>query len=59
MKTVQTPCKKKCFYIAKIGICAGCGRTLDEIERWSKYTEDEREYHSKLSRLRLEKINED
>jgi len=38
---VKTPCIKVCKVLD--GKCLGCGRTLEQIRLWSKYTEEERE----------------
>ena len=43
---------------ARAGICAGCGRALDEIARWSQMTEGERLAIMKALAARLEKLNE-
>jgi predicted Fe-S protein YdhL (DUF1289 family) len=37
----MTPCVKRCS--AKDGVCTGCGRTLEDIARWSRMTPAERE----------------
>lgn len=37
---VQSPCVNICRM--KDGLCAGCGRTLDEIAEWSMATDDRR-----------------
>lgn len=42
MSTVATPCVKVCTLDAAAGICLGCGRTLGEIERWLRMSDDER-----------------
>lgn len=34
MATIESPCVKVCTLDARAGLCAGCGRTLDEIARW-------------------------
>jgi predicted Fe-S protein YdhL (DUF1289 family) len=39
---MQTPCVKVCTIDARSGLCLGCGRTLDEIARWSSMSEAER-----------------
>ena len=39
---IESPCLKICIYEAGSGICAGCGRTLDEIARWSAMSGEER-----------------
>ena len=42
MSAIATPCVKVCTLDAIAGICLGCGRTLGEIERWLRISEDER-----------------
>jgi predicted Fe-S protein YdhL (DUF1289 family) len=39
---IQSPCNKVCTIDAASGLCAGCGRTLDEIARWSTLSDGER-----------------
>jgi predicted Fe-S protein YdhL (DUF1289 family) len=39
---IKTPCIQVCTMDAASGLCAGCGRTLDEIARWSAMSEAER-----------------
>jgi predicted Fe-S protein YdhL (DUF1289 family) len=40
---IETPCIKLCSMDATTGLCAGCGRTLEEIARWSSMSEIERQ----------------
>lgn len=37
-----TPCKSICKIDKLKKVCIGCGRTVEEIQRWSRYTDDER-----------------
>lgn len=39
---IETPCVKVCTLDARIGLCLGCGRTLDEITRWASMSASER-----------------
>jgi predicted Fe-S protein YdhL (DUF1289 family) len=39
---MQTPCVRVCIIDPNTGLCTGCGRTLDEIARWTAMTDDER-----------------
>jgi predicted Fe-S protein YdhL (DUF1289 family) len=39
---METPCEKVCIVDAASGLCRGCGRTLDEIARWTTYSDAER-----------------
>jgi predicted Fe-S protein YdhL (DUF1289 family) len=31
---IETPCTRICVVHPAAGLCAGCGRSLDEIARW-------------------------
>jgi predicted Fe-S protein YdhL (DUF1289 family) len=37
-----TPCISVCKIDKETRTCQGCGRTIDEIRDWSKYTDTER-----------------
>jgi predicted Fe-S protein YdhL (DUF1289 family) len=39
---IATPCVKICTLDARAGLCFGCGRTVDDITRWSWMTASER-----------------
>jgi predicted Fe-S protein YdhL (DUF1289 family) len=39
---IESPCVKICTYEPGSGVCTGCGRTLDEIARWSQMSDEER-----------------
>jgi predicted Fe-S protein YdhL (DUF1289 family) len=39
---ILSPCIQVCAIDPASGLCAGCGRTLDEIARWSSMSEGER-----------------
>jgi hypothetical protein len=39
---ISSPCIKVCVIDPAAGICAGCGRTLDEIARWGGMSEAQR-----------------
>jgi predicted Fe-S protein YdhL (DUF1289 family) len=39
---IESPCVKICIYEPGSGVCSGCGRTLDEIARWSQMSGEER-----------------
>jgi hypothetical protein len=39
---IESPCIKICIYEPGSGVCSGCGRTLDEIARWSQMSGEER-----------------
>jgi predicted Fe-S protein YdhL (DUF1289 family) len=52
---VSTPCIKICSLDPQTGICAGCGRTLEEIARWGGMAESERQRIMQLLPARLQK----
>jgi len=42
MPAIETPCIKVCVLDPASGLCAGCGRTIDEIGRWASLSAGER-----------------
>lgn len=40
---METPCINVCVIEADTGLCAGCGRSLDEISRWATMTDAQRQ----------------
>ena len=32
---IESPCVKTCTLDARSGLCRGCGRSIDEIARWT------------------------
>jgi predicted Fe-S protein YdhL (DUF1289 family) len=39
---IESPCIKICTLDARCGLCLGCGRTIDEIARWTAMSAAER-----------------
>ena len=39
---IETPCVNVCTLDARAGLCLGCGRTIEEIARWSAMSPTER-----------------
>ena len=39
---IESPCIKICTLDARSGLCLGCGRTIDEIARWTAMRAAER-----------------
>lgn len=42
MTAISSPCVKLCQLDPATRLCRGCGRSLDEIGRWSHLSEAER-----------------
>ena len=42
MARISTPCIRVCSLDAEVGLCAGCGRTAEEIAGWLRLTEEDR-----------------
>ena len=42
-KPVKSPCIKVCFVDPAEGICVGCFRTMEELGRWTAYSDAERD----------------
>ncbi len=41
MAAIETPCDKICILDDASGLCRGCGRSVDEIARWTAYSDAE------------------
>jgi uncharacterized protein len=39
---IESPCNRVCTLDPASGLCLGCGRSLDEIMRWTQMTDAER-----------------
>jgi predicted Fe-S protein YdhL (DUF1289 family) len=39
---IESPCNRVCTLDPVSGLCRGCGRSLDEIARWTQMTDAER-----------------
>jgi predicted Fe-S protein YdhL (DUF1289 family) len=42
MAPILSPCEKICIVDPGAGLCQGCGRSLQEIESWTSYSDAER-----------------
>jgi predicted Fe-S protein YdhL (DUF1289 family) len=42
-KPIKTPCVQVCFVDPKVGLCVGCFRNMEELARWTKYSDGERD----------------
>jgi predicted Fe-S protein YdhL (DUF1289 family) len=40
--SIETPCNRVCVVHPALGLCIGCGRSLDEIARWMDLASPER-----------------
>ena len=56
MTAIASPCNKICTVDPVSGLCLGCGRTLQEIERWTAYSDTERARVMAELPQRLEKL---
>lgn len=39
---IETPCVNICVINETAGLCEGCGRTLDEVGSWTKFSKEQR-----------------
>ena len=42
MADIESPCNKICAVDPVSALCVGCGRTLGEIESWTRFSAEER-----------------
>ena len=54
---VSSPCIMVCTVDGKSGLCLGCYRTLQEIARWSRLPEPERQRLMEILPLRASRID--
>ncbi len=40
---IKTPCVKVCFVDPTAQLCVGCFRKMEELGRWTKYSDAERD----------------
>jgi uncharacterized protein len=56
----QSPCIQVCQINAQTGFCAGCFRTQEEVARWLRYNDEEREaILGKLGKRRADASSDD
>ena len=53
---IASPCLRVCMVDGRTRHCAGCYRTLPEIVRWSRYTDDERDEIMQALPARRERV---
>jgi predicted Fe-S protein YdhL (DUF1289 family) len=58
MKSVPSPCINVCKIDPATRLCIGCGRTLDEIARWSAMSRAERSHVMRFLKARLKSLGE-
>lgn len=54
---IDTPCIKVCTLDPASRLCIGCGRSLDEIARWSSMSDQERQDVMRLLPERVAKLS--
>lgn len=40
---MKSPCIQLCVIDRFSGLCEGCGRTIEEVSNWTRYTDAERD----------------
>jgi predicted Fe-S protein YdhL (DUF1289 family) len=59
MAKMETPCVKMCVLDSAYELCAGCGRSLDEIADWANLGDAERSRVMAELPARMEKLRQD
>ena len=49
---IKSPCIDKCQMRPNTNLCGGCFRTIDEIARWSNFTNNQKIHILKLIKKR-------
>ena len=53
---IQSPCKLICELDLEKSLCKGCGRSREEIARWTRYSDVQRAFIMTELEGRLEKL---
>ena len=53
---IKTPCVKVCVVDGQSNHCLGCGRTLGEIARWARFSDQERDEVMALLPARIDAL---
>lgn len=56
---IQSPCKLICELDLEKGLCKGCGRSREEIARWTRYSDAQRAFIMTELEARLEVLHGD
>ncbi|MGH6831773.1 MAG: DUF1289 domain-containing protein, partial [Methyloceanibacter sp.] len=56
--SVETPCVNICLLDTETGLCVGCGRSIEEIARWSAMSDAERRAIMRELPARQERLEE-
>ena len=56
LPAIKTPCIKVCVVDGQSGHCLGCGRTLNEIAKWARLSDVERDQVIDLLAPRIEAL---
>ncbi|HEX4333102.1 MAG TPA: DUF1289 domain-containing protein [Usitatibacter sp.] len=62
-RSLDSPCNNVCTLDAATQACIGCGRTLEEIERWIEFTHERRmaivaELPARRARIESQRVSE-
>lgn len=59
MNVDTSPCKKQCLYDNRYGFCVECGRRMQEIANWNKFTSTMKANINRRASERLELVKRD
>ncbi|MCJ7788346.1 MAG: DUF1289 domain-containing protein [Methyloceanibacter sp.] len=54
---METPCVNICLLDADLGLCVGCGRTIEEISGWATMSDRERHVIMAVLPARIERFD--
>jgi len=58
-RTTGSPCVRVCKKNEDHGLCEGCFRSIEEIEQWSEYTDEQKQQIMVAIDIRKELLCED
>jgi predicted Fe-S protein YdhL (DUF1289 family) len=54
---LETPCVNICLLDDALGLCVGCGRTIEEISRWATMSDQQRRAIMAVLPARIERFD--
>jgi len=54
---LETPCVNICLLDDALGLCVGCGRTIEEIAHWATMSDRERRAIMAVLPVRIERFD--
>lgn len=55
----NSPCQNECLYDRRLGFCTSCGRSIQEVSNWTRFSNEMKDTINWKAKERLEMIKKD